>query len=84
MSGRLCDYKYSLGVPGEGVHRPRIFGLAAFDVAGLALAVVAVVRYFSMSLGAGALTLFIMVLFTIFIHWIFCVPTAGNVALGLS
>ena len=26
-----CPFAHALGVPGEGVHKTRIFGLAAFD-----------------------------------------------------
>jgi len=27
-----CPFANALGVPGEGVHKTRIFGLAAFDI----------------------------------------------------
>jgi hypothetical protein len=28
----LCPYKYALGIPGEGIHKTRIFGLAFYDI----------------------------------------------------
>jgi hypothetical protein len=27
-----CPFKFALGVPGEGVHAPRLFGLAIVDI----------------------------------------------------
>lgn len=28
----LCRYRNALGIPGQGVHRPRVFGMAKNDV----------------------------------------------------
>lgn len=69
----LCKYRDALGRPDEGIHAPRIFGLALFDVAGTAMASVAIASYFEMSF---AIVLFIMVLASMVAHRMFCVRTS--------
>lgn len=76
---RSCAYKFVLGRPGEGVHAPRIGGLAAVDLLGT-LALIAVL---SMWWNPVLVTVLVTVTF-IFLHWLFCVPTALNEALGLA
>lgn len=77
---RLSDYKFVFGMPGEGVHAYRLLGLAAVDV-GLTLGAAVAVSY------AAGLPLWQTVLgafgLGVAAHWLFGVPTAANVALGL-
>ena len=76
----FCSYKNIFGKPGEGVHETRVFGLAAFDVMGLLLLNWVISYQFNI---AFLQLLPILILITVVIHWLFCVPTALNVALGV-
>lgn len=79
----LCQYKDIGGKPREGLHRLRIpiIDLAFWDVAGTIAIGYVLVAYFKFNPIITATTL---VLLTIFVHWLFCVPTRLNVFLGLS
>lgn len=70
----LCQYKHSLGVPGEGAHARRIGAFAANDLIGTvaAAAVISVISNWSF-----IIILIILLLIGTILHWAFCVPTAG-------
>lgn len=68
-----CPFKNALGIPGEGVHSYRIFGLAAFDI--IATIIVAIISsfYTNTSLALNFLGWFIL---GEVLHYVFCVKTA--------
>lgn len=73
-----CEYAYSLGSPGEGVHAARLGPFARNDVvmtviAALLISVIGKYSFLS--------TLLVIVLLAIFLHWFFCVPTTLTVML---
>ena len=77
----LCSYSNALGVPGEGFHDHGSVGFAYKDV----LATVALIA------GVWAwkrwniwLIVTIVLLLTIGVHYVFCVPTKLNTLLGLA
>jgi hypothetical protein len=74
----LCPYRDVLGRPGVGVHGPRVFGLAAFDVIGTALLALFVGRG---SPYASARAFVALMCVAIALHRAFCVDTALNVRL---
>jgi hypothetical protein len=76
----LCQYKDILGKPYEGVHRPRVCGLAAADVVGT-VGLAAAASYATGYQFAYVLIFIFMV--ATFLHWLFCVPTAFAVWVGL-
>lgn len=80
-SDYLCKYKYALGVPGEGAHSVRFAGLAAVDLFGTLL--IAALIAWKTGHRFGDVTV-AMTLLVVFIHFLFCVPTALNVAMGLA
>lgn len=78
----FCQYKDIFGKPREGTHSTRIpvVDLAAYDVlATLALILCAVYAGYD----ASIVTAVVIVTF-IFAHWLFCVDSKINNALGLS
>ncbi len=77
----FCSYKNIFGEPNKGIHQYRIFGMAFFDIVGLILLSIIFSKYFNVNF---IYTLLVMILITILIHWLFCVPTAANVAIGLA
>ena len=79
----LCAYRNTLGAPGAGLHRYRVFGMAAVDlVLTLLMALVLWELYHRYWQGgkrtALSLVVIIVGLFVIgeFAHWLFCVNTA--------
>lgn len=76
----LCKYKNSLGEPGKGFHEDRLGPFAKWDVVGTIVIVLILIIVFGFSPVKTLLTVSVL---TVFLHWIFCVPTAGNVMLGL-
>lgn len=68
----LCQYRNIFGKPGEGIHRYRIFGLAAVD-SGLTVAVVILIsllfriNFFTVLVAAMVLA--------VLVHKAFCVNT---------
>lgn len=68
-----CPFKNALGIPGEGVHSYRIFGLAAFDI--IATIIVAIISsfYTNTSFALNFLGWFIL---GEVLHYVFCVKTA--------
>ena len=68
----LCQYKDIFGKPGQGVHKTRFLGMAAFDFFGTML-IAALIAYFTHES-------FIIVFFILFVlgeilHLAFCVDT---------
>jgi hypothetical protein len=71
----LCKYNNIFGVPGEGFHKDRLFGLATNDVLGT----LGIILLSSYSLGYNIILVSIIVIITtIVIHRLFCVNTALN------
>lgn len=70
----LGQYRDIFGKPDEGVHKYRIFGLATVDIIGTFVAAAVISKYGKYSF--IAVLLFLLVLAT-FLHWLFCVETAG-------
>lgn len=83
----LCQYANAFGVPGEGLRQYRFFGFALIDI------VLTILGGFLFSWLGGkyqlpylknqsplviATELFFV---SIFLHWLFCVPTTLNVML---
>jgi hypothetical protein len=79
----LCSFKHALGRPGEGVHAARIGRFAAFDVVGtVVIGVVIAYATCRKSLVASSLAwTAALLLLGLFLHWLFCVPTAMLVIL---
>jgi len=77
----FCDYKDIFGEPNKGAHSYRLGGLAIVDVIGMLLLNWALVRAYDLDF---VTTLVWMIFATILIHYLFCVPTALNKALGLA
>jgi len=68
-----CPFKNALGIPGEGVHSYRIFGLAAFDI--IATIIVAIISsYYTKT--SFALNFLVWFILGEVLHYIFCVETA--------
>lgn len=68
----LCQYRDIFGKPGEGFHKTRLFGVAAYDLIGTIILII-VISFMS---GYSLLSVGISVsLLTIFLHKIFCVET---------
>lgn len=63
----LCQYKNIFGVPGQGLHRYRIFGVALVD-----LLLTVIVAYF---IGDFWKSLIILLLLSVLVHLLFCVDT---------
>ena len=83
----FCKYKDIFGEPNKGVHSYRVGGLvingglAVVDVIGMLLLNWAIVRAYDLDFFT---TLIWMILATILIHYLFCVPTALNKALNIA
>jgi hypothetical protein len=76
----LCQYKNVFGEPGQGAHF-HVGGVAVVDLALTVAGAYAVSRYFNSSFGR---TLVLLLILGTFLHWLFCIPTAGLRALGLA
>lgn len=63
----LCQYKNIFGVPGQGLHKYRILGVAFVD-----LLLTVIVAYL---IGDFWKSLIILLFLSIFIHLLFCVDT---------
>jgi hypothetical protein len=74
----LCKYKNLFGVPGEGIHKYRIFNIAILDVL-VTIILSGIIAYvFKLKFW---LTLLIFFLFGIIVHHIFCVKTTIDKAI---
>lgn len=67
----FCEYKDSLGVPGEGVHF-HVFGIAIVDVIMTIFGAFLLSYLFNESFVYLLIALFIL---SVFFHFIFCVDT---------
>jgi NhaP-type Na+/H+ or K+/H+ antiporter len=68
----LCKYKNSLGIPNQGIHSHRLFGLAIVDVIFTVIGAM-VISYFSKK--SFIYTLIFLFLLGIILHRLFCVRT---------
>jgi len=68
----LCPYKYALGVPGEGIHSYRLFGVAIMDVLMTILGGILLSYMFNMNAFVTTGGLFLL---GILLHRAFCVRT---------
>ena len=77
----LCQYSEMLGVPGEGFHQA-----ADGESAGEYRSFIALL----LSMGSKnfgkkfAVSFVVLMIIAIFLHWLFCVPTALNKMIGLA
>ena len=76
-----CPFAHVLGVPGEGVHAKRIFGLAFNDM--LATFIVAIITTFIMKINLWKTFLFWFILGEV-LHYAFGTNTAFLKMIGLS
>ena len=86
----FCKYANVAGVPGTGVHKARFLGMAAFDLFGTILIALVItfllVRFTSLKSSWVLVMLYMSVTLlalSVFMHWLFCVPTFTNKVLGL-
>jgi hypothetical protein len=77
----FCEYKDIFGEPGKGAHSYRVAGLAIVDVIGMLLINWLIVYAYDLNFLNSLVGLSIV---TIFIHYLFCVPTAFNKAIGVA
>lgn len=68
----LCKYQNSLGIPNQGVHSYRLFGLAIVDVIFTIIGAM-IISYFSNR--SFVYTLIFLFLLGIILHRLFCVRT---------
>jgi hypothetical protein len=82
MSGP-CKYSNALGSPGQGVHAPRLAGLAVADLLGTAGLTYLLTRYGlkRTDLFAFVLVFVILLLVAVILHEVFCVNTRLNAAI---
>lgn len=86
---RLCQYKDIGGIPEKGIHKYRFMSLASFDLFatlfGCFILYYLFQKFGNKTLKNIRLWIIIVIAFIlgIFMHWLFCVPTALNKWLGL-
>jgi len=68
----LCKYKNALGIPNEGIHSYRLFGLAIIDVI-MTIIGAFIISYFLKK--SFLYTLIIIFILGIILHKVFCVRT---------
>lgn len=68
----LCKYRDSLGIPNQGVHSYRLFGVAIVDVVFTIIGAM-IISYFSKK--SFIFTLIFLFLLGIMLHRLFCVRT---------
>ena len=74
------DYKDAFGKPGVGVHRARVFGMAATDVVGTALIALAISwAWDGVSVASFSVCFATLVVASLFVHRLFRVDTALTV-----
>ena len=76
-----CPFAHVLGVPGEGVHAKRIFGLSFNDI--IATIVVAIITTYIMKIAIWKTLLFWFILGEV-LHYAFGTDTAFLKMIGLS
>lgn len=83
---RPCQYADSLGSPGTGFHQSRLNlpfttkTIALWDTVGTIVIVIILILAFGLS---PIKVILITGILTVALHWLFCVPTAGNKMIGL-
>jgi hypothetical protein len=68
----LCKYKNSLGIPGQGIHSYRFFGVAIADVLMTIIAAILISYFYKISFLLTSIFLFGL---GIILHRLFCVRT---------
>ena len=68
----LCKYKNALGIPKQGIHSYRLFGMAIADITMTILGAILISYFFNTSLIYTTIFLFIL---GIILHRLFCVRT---------
>ena len=68
----LCAYKDALGIPGQGIHSYRLFGVAIMDVLFTVLGAM-IISYFSKY--QFVKVLIVLFILGIILHRLFCVRT---------
>jgi hypothetical protein len=76
-----CPYANALGVPGEGVHSKRIFGLALFDTVATIILAILFAWVFQIPIWKS---LFFWFVLGEVLHYVFGTQTAFLKALGLA
>jgi hypothetical protein len=71
----FCKYRDIFGVPGEGVHAYRLFGVAILDVVGTIVVGYVLSEYYAMDFATVTASLFAT---GVVAHWLFCVDTTLN------
>lgn len=68
----LCQFKDSLGIPGEGIHKLKFLGIAVWDLFFTVLGALAISKYFKYPFYIVFLVLFVL---GEILHILFCVKT---------
>jgi hypothetical protein len=76
-----CPFKFALGKPNEGIHAPRIFGLALVDIVATFI-VAAFTSWLTKS--SYIVNLFLWLFLGELLHFMFGTPTAFLVMIGLE
>lgn len=76
-----CEYKNLLGAPNTGVHSYRIFNIAIVDLVLTILAAGMISWFWKFSF---LISVFMLIVFGVIVHYVLCVPTALNKSLGLA
>lgn len=74
----LCKYSNALGTPGQGVHAPRMFGLAAVDLLLTAILAIAIAASLRGSFVAFLSVFVLLLTLAVGVHELFCVDTRLN------
>lgn len=76
----MCQYKELFGKPNEGVHKYRLFGVAAVDLIGTIVIAWLVARWIKKSFWIVFVSAMAI---AVLLHKLFCVKTALNEKIGL-
>jgi hypothetical protein len=68
----FCKYKKILGEPNVGFHKHYFFGFAILDVIGTIFISILIGKYYNINVIA---VFMILIIVSIFLHYIFCVET---------
>ena len=68
----LCTYKYSLGMPGKGVHQYRFLDTAIFDYLGSIIIAMIITKFTKIPLVLTTIGVFVL---GIILHLVFCMKT---------
>lgn len=89
MTRSLCAYRNALGVPGQGVHARRIFGLAMWDIVGTLVVAAVLAAVSRRAWGTALLPAFLWAAAGLLVlgealHCLFCVSTPITRFLGCA